>query len=56
MKISNYFTDWELKMALHLLSDILSDKDAMENLSVEYDAGDRFVDLLRKIKSYKTEV
>jgi hypothetical protein len=54
MKISSYFTDGELEIAIEIAHDILSNKDDMDDISVSYDAGDRLVNLLRKIESYKT--
>ena len=56
MKISSYFTEGELDIALTLFSDFLSDEKTLEEASVTYDAGDRLIKLLEKIEFYKLEL
>lgn len=56
MKISSYFTEAELDIALTLFSDFLSDEKTLEEVSVTYDAGDRLIKLLEKIEFYKLEM
>ena len=56
MKISSYFTEGELDIALTLFYDFLSDEKILEEASVTYDAGDRLIKLLEKIEFYKLEM
>jgi len=56
MKISSYFTEGELDIALTLSYDFLSDEKILEEASVTYDAGDRLIKLLEKIEFYKLEM
>ena len=56
MKASSYFTDGEIEIALALVADILEDEKALEELSVEFDAGDRFVNLKDKIHFYFSDM
>lgn len=56
MKASSYFTDDEIEIALALVVSLLEDQKAMEELSVEFDAGDRFVHLKDKIHFYFSDM
>jgi len=56
MQISSYFTEGELDLALTLVADILSDAKSLEEISISYDAGNRFVELKEKIEFYKSEI
>ena len=56
MKISSYFTEGELDIALTLVSDILSDTKSLEEISVSYDAGNKLIELKEKIEFYKSEI
>ena len=56
MKISSYFTEGELDLALTFFADALSDKEFMNEASVGYDAGDKLIKLKEKIEFYKTEL
>lgn len=56
MKISSYFTEGELDIALTLVADVLSDTKSLEEISVSYDAGNKLVELKEKIEFYKSEI
>ena len=56
MKISSYFTEGELDIALTLVSDILSDTKSLEEISVSYDAGNKLIELKEKIEFYKSVI
>lgn len=52
MKASSYFTDGEIEIALALVAGVLEDQKMLDDLSVEFDAGDRLVHLKEKINFY----
>ena len=56
MKVSSYFTDGEIEIALAIVAGILEDQKSLEELSVEFDAGDRLIHLKDKIHLYFTEM
>ena len=56
MKITSYFTEGELDLALTFFADALSDQEFMNETSVGYDAGDKLIQLKEKIEFYKTEI
>ncbi len=56
MKATSYFTDGEIEVALALVASLLEDKEVLEELSVEFDAGDRFVHLKEKIDLYFSDM
>jgi len=56
MKITSYFTEGELDLALTFFADALSDQEFMNEASVGYDAGDKLIQLKEKIEFYKTEL
>ena len=56
MKASSYFTDGEIEVALALVTSLLEDKKVLEELSVEFDAGDRFLHLKEKIDLYFSDM
>ena len=56
MKITSYFTESELDLALTFFADSLADQDSMNEASVGYDAGDKLIKLKEKIEFYKTEI
>ena len=56
MKATSYFTDGEIEVALALVASLFEDQKVMEELSVEFDAGDRFVHLKDKIDLYFSDM
>ena len=56
MKITSYFTEGELDLALTFFADALSDQEFMNEASVGNDAGDKLIQLKEKIEFYKTEI
>ena len=56
MKATSYFTDGEIEIALALVASLLEDKKVLEELSVEFDSGDRFVHLKDKIHFYFSDM
>ena len=56
MKISSYFTEGELDLALTLVADILSDETSLREISVSYDAGNKLIELKEKIEFFNTEL
>jgi len=56
MKVTSFFTDKELELALLLASELLSSEKNMEELSIEFDAGNKFLDLKEKIDIYYTDL
>ena len=52
MKASSYFTDGEIEIGMKLLGDLLTDKDFLEEISISYDATDKYVKLVEKIEFY----
>ena len=54
MKITSYFTEGELDLALTFFADTLSDQELMNEASVGYDAGDKLVNLKEKIEFFRS--
>jgi len=54
MKISSYFTEGELDLALTFFADNLEDQEAMNEASVGYDAGDKLINLKEKIEFFRS--
>lgn len=52
MKASSYFTDGEIEIGMKLLGDLLTDKDFIEEISISYDATDKYIKLVEKIDIY----
>jgi len=49
MKVTSFFTDAELELALALTSELLDDQKAMDKLSIYWDAGNKMAELKDKI-------
>lgn len=56
MKVSSYFTDGEIEIALAIVAGMLEDQKALEELSVDFDAGDKLIHLKDKIHLYFGEM
>jgi hypothetical protein len=56
MKVSSYFTDCEIQIALAIVAGVLEDQKALEELSVDFDAGDKLIHLKDKIHLYFGEM
>jgi hypothetical protein len=56
MKVTSFFTDAELELALALTSELLDDHKAMEELSISFDAGNKLLELKDKIDIYYTDL
>lgn len=56
MKVTSFFTDGELELALALTSELLNDDKAMEELSISFDAGNKLIELKDKIDIYYTDL
>jgi hypothetical protein len=56
MKVSSYFTDGEIEIALAIVAGILEDQKVLEELSVDFDAGDKLIHLKDKIHLYFGEM
>ena len=56
MKISSYFTDGEIEIELAIVAGVLEDQKALEQLSVDFDAGDKLIHLKDKIHLYFGEM
>ena len=56
MKVSSYFTDGEIEIALAIVAGVLEDQKALEQLSVDFDAGDKLIHLKDKIHLYFGEM
>ena len=56
MKVSSYFTDGEIEIALAIVAGLLEDQKVLEELSVDFDAGNKLVELKEKIEFYKSEI
>jgi len=54
MKITSYFTEGELDLALTFFADALEDQDFMNEISVGYDAGDKLINLKEKIEFFRS--
>jgi hypothetical protein len=44
MKVTSFFTDAELELALALTSELLDDHKAMKELSISFDAGNKLLE------------
>jgi hypothetical protein len=56
MKASSYFTDGEIEIALAIVAGVLEEQKALEELSVDFDAGDKLIHLKDKIHLYFGEM
>ena len=56
MKVSSYFTDGEIEIALAIVAGVLEDQKALEELSLDFDAGDKLIHLKDKIHLYFGEM
>ena len=56
MKPSSYFTDGEIDIVLALVAGLLEDQKTLDDLSVEFDAGDRLIHLKDKIHFYFSDM
>ena len=56
MKVSSYFTDGEIEITLAIVAGVLEDQKALEELSVDFDAGDKLIHLKDKIHLYFGEM
>ena len=56
MKVTSFFTDGELELALALTCELLNDDKAMEELSISFDAGNKLLELKDKIDIYYTDL
>jgi len=56
MKVSSYFTDGEIEIALAIVAGMLENQKALEELSVDFDAGDKLIHLKDKIHLYFGEM
>ena len=56
MKVSSYFTDGEIEIALAIVAGVLEDQKALEELSVDFDTGDKLIHLKDKIHLYFGEM
>jgi hypothetical protein len=56
MKVTSYFTDGEIEIALAIVAGLLEDQKTLEELSVDFDAGDNLIHLKDKIHLYFGEM
>jgi len=56
MKVTSFFTDAELELALALTSELLDDQKAMDELSIYWDAGNKMAELKDKIDIYYSDL
>ena len=56
MKVTSFFTDAELELALFLTNELLNDNKTIEELSISFDAGNKLVELKDKIDIYYTDL
>jgi hypothetical protein len=56
MKVTSYFTDGEIEIALAIVAGLLEDQKTLEELSVDFDAGDKLIHLKDKIHLYFGEM
>jgi len=56
MKVTSYFTDGEIEIALAIIAGMLEDQKVLEELSVDFDAGDKLIHLKDKIHLYFGEM
>jgi hypothetical protein len=54
MKITSYFTEGELDLALTFFADTLEDQELMNETSITYDAGDKLINLKEKIEFFRS--
>ena len=56
MKVTSFFTDAELELALALTSELLEDQKAMDELSISWDGGNKLLELKDKIDIYYSDL
>jgi hypothetical protein len=56
MKVTSFFTDAELELALALTSELLDDQKAMNELSISWDGGNKLLELKDKIDIYYSDL
>ena len=56
MKVTSFFTDAELELALALISELLDDQKAMDELSISWDGGNKLLELKDKIDIYYSDL
>jgi|GEM_PF-3657207 hypothetical protein len=56
MKVTSFFTDAELELALALTSELLDDQKAMDELSISWDGGNKLLELKDKIDIYYSDL
>ena len=56
MKVTSFFTDAELELALALASELLDDQKAMDELSISWDSGNKLLELKDKIDIYYSDL
>jgi hypothetical protein len=56
MKVTSFFTDAELELALALTSELLDDQKAMDELSISWDSGNKLLELKDKIDIYYSDL
>jgi len=56
MKVTSYFTDGEIEIALAIVAGLLEDQKTLQELSVDFDAGDKLIHLKDKIHLYFGEM
>jgi hypothetical protein len=52
MKASYYFNDAEIELTLALVGGLLEDEKTLQELSIEFDAGEKLIELRDKIDFY----
>ena len=56
MKVTSFFTDAELELALALTSELLDDQKAMDELSISWDGGNKLLELKDRIDIYYSDL
>jgi len=56
MKVTSFFTDAEIELALALTSELLDDQKAMDELSISWDGGNKLLELKDKIDIYYSDL
>ena len=56
MKVTSFFTDAELELALALTSELLADQKAMDELSISWDGGNKLLEHKDKIDIYYSDL
>ena len=56
MKATSFFTDAEIELALTLVSQLLDDKKAIDELSISWDGGNKLLELKDKIDVYYSDL